>query len=91
MTEELSRLRGAEFDRRYAANEAAYHRAVNGLVAETFIPNIDNPEVKKAFEGALQIFLVHQAHAEKLDRELGGMAGMDMGMEMDEKMDMGEM
>lgn len=77
VTDELSRLRGAEFDRRYAANEAAYHQAVNGLVAGTFIPSIDNREVKKAFEGALEIFLVHQEHAEKLDRELGG---MDMGM-----------
>lgn len=79
VTDELSRLRGAEFDRRYAANEAAYHQAVNGLVAGTFIPSIDNREVKKAFEGALEIFLVHQEHAEKLDRELGGM-DMDMGM-----------
>jgi len=71
--DELSGLRGAEFDRRYAQNEAAYHQAVNGLVAETFIPNIDNAEVRAAFEGALEIFLVHQRHAEKLDRELGGM------------------
>lgn len=78
ITNELSRLRGEEFDRRYAANEAAYHKAVNGLVAKTFIPNIENPEVKNAFEGALQIFLVHQEHAEKLDREFGSMS---MGME----------
>jgi len=84
ITSELSRLRGAEFDRRYAANEAAYHQSVNGLVARTFIPNIENPEVRKAFEGALKIFLVHQEHAEKLDRELNGMGmgmNMDMGME----------
>ena len=72
ITDELSRLRGEEFDRRYAANEADYHRSVNTLVAETFIPNIENPEVKKAFQGALEIFLVHQQHAEELDRELGG-------------------
>jgi putative membrane protein len=85
ITEELSRLRGEEFDRRYAANEVAYHRSVNGLVAETFIPNIDTPEVRNAFEGALEIFLVHQAHAEKLDRELGG---MEMGMDSDMSMDM---
>jgi putative membrane protein len=86
ITNELSGLRGAEFDRRYAANEAAYHQSVNGLVAGTFIPNIENREVKKAFEGALQIFLVHQEHAEKLDHELNGMGmgddmGMDKGME----------
>lgn len=70
---ELSRLRGAEFDRRYAENEAKYHQAVNRMVAETFIPNIENAEVKAAFEAALEIFLVHQEHAERLDRELGGM------------------
>lgn len=74
--DELSGLRGAEFDRRYAANEAAYHQAVNGLVAETFIPNIENPQVKQAFQGALEIFLVHQRHAEELDRQLGGARGM---------------
>ncbi len=71
--DELSRLRGAEFDRRYAENEAAYHQSVNQLVAETFIPNIQNPEVKAAFEGALEIFLVHQRHAEEIYRGLGRM------------------
>ena len=64
--DELSRLRGEAFDRRYATNEAAYHQAVNGLVENTFIPNIENAEVKAAFEGALRIFLVHQTHAEEL-------------------------
>lgn len=88
ITNELSGLRGAEFDRRYAANEAAYHQAVNGLVAETFIPNIENPDVKKAFRGALEIFLVHQEHAEKLDHDLNGMGmGADMGMGMDMDME----
>ncbi len=71
--DELSRLRGAEFDRRYAENEAAYHQSVNQLVAETFIPNTQNAEVKAAFKGALEIFLVHQQHAEELDREFGQM------------------
>lgn len=71
--DELSRLRGAAFDRRYAANEAAYHQSVNRLVAGSFIPNIENDEVRAAFQGALEIFLVHQQHAEGLDRALGGM------------------
>ncbi len=66
--DELSQLRGEEFDRRYAANEAAYHKAVNTTVANDFIPNIQNERVKQAFEGALKIFLVHQDHAEKLDQ-----------------------
>ena len=36
--DELTALRGAEFDRRYAQNELAYHKAVNDLVGNTFIP-----------------------------------------------------
>ena len=71
--DELSQLRGREFDRRYAANEAAYHQLVNSVVKNDFIPNVANPEVRAAFQGALEIFLVHQAHAEKLDRQFGGM------------------
>jgi putative membrane protein len=65
----LSRLRGEEFDRVYAENEFQYHRAVNGIVEDTFIPNVQNPEVKEAFEQALAIFLGHERHAEQmLDR-----------------------
>ena len=66
--DELNRLRGSEFDRRYAANEAAYHQVVNGVVQNDFIPNIENDEVRAAFQGALEIFLVHQKDAEELDR-----------------------
>jgi putative membrane protein len=44
--DELTKLRGAEFDRFYAENELNYHKAVNNLVEEVFIPNIGNSEVK---------------------------------------------
>lgn len=64
--DELSRLRGEEFDRYYAENELAYHKTVNSVVANTFIPNIKNPEVKKAFEQALTIFRGHERHAEQM-------------------------
>lgn len=64
--DELSRLRGKEFDRYYAENELAYHKTVNGVVANTFIPNIKNPEVKKAFQQALTIFRGHERHAEQM-------------------------
>lgn len=70
--DELSRLRGAEFDRAYAENELRYHRVVNGVVADAFIPNVENAEVKKAFEGALVIFLGHERHAERMVRRVGG-------------------
>ncbi|WP_261843173.1 DUF4142 domain-containing protein [Aliamphritea ceti] len=63
---EMSQLRGAEFDKFYAANELAYHKAVNELVEFTFLPNIEHPEVKTLFEAGLKIFKVHQGHAEHM-------------------------
>jgi putative membrane protein len=60
------KLRGAEFDAAYAANELAYHKAVNDLVENTMIPNIDNAEVKALFTQGLEIFKAHEAHAEMM-------------------------
>lgn len=62
----LAGLRGAEFDRAYAQNELEYHQLVNGVVANDFIPNIDNAEVKALFEQGLEIFKVHEHHAEMM-------------------------
>ena len=69
----LQALRGAAFDRAYLENELAYHQTVNGVVAEQFIPNIANAEVKRAFETALVIFRGHEQHVEKLvdDMQMG--------------------
>lgn len=69
---EMSALSGPEFDRRYAANELGYHKSVNGLVESTFIPNIDNAEVKALFEDALAIFKAHEHHAEMMVKALDG-------------------
>lgn len=66
LVDEMSQLRGVEFDRRYAENELAYHKAVNNLVATAFIPNIENAEVKALFEAGLKIFKVHEHHAEMM-------------------------
>lgn len=63
LIDEMSQLRGAEFDKRYASNELAYHKAVNDLVENAFIPNIENSEVKALFEAGLQIFKAHEGHA----------------------------
>jgi putative membrane protein len=68
--DELSRRRGPEFDRYYAQNELRYHQAVNGIVADVFIPAIKNPEVKRAFEAALAIFRGHERHAERVVSQL---------------------
>jgi putative membrane protein len=72
LRDELSRLRGEAFDRRYVENELNYHRAVNGIVADSFVPNIENADVKKAFEGALVIFRGHERHAAQLARTVQG-------------------
>ena len=68
---EMSQLRGKAFDARYAENELAYHKAVNGLVEKTFIPNIENAEVKKLFTKALGIFKAHEKHAEMMVKAVG--------------------
>ncbi len=66
LIDEMSSLRGQAFDKRYAENELAYHKAVNDLVENSFIPNIDNAEVKALFEAGLQIFKAHEAHAQMM-------------------------
>jgi len=66
----LTQLRGAEFDKAYAENELSYHKAVNGLVADAFIPNIENAEVKALFEAGLEIFKAHEKHAEMMVKKL---------------------
>lgn len=68
--DELTSLRGAAFDRRYAENELAYHKAVNDLVANAFIPNIENDEVKDLFKAGLEIFKVHEGHAAMMVKQL---------------------
>jgi putative membrane protein len=73
LIDEMSQLRGDDFDRFYAENELGYHEAVNDLVENTFIPNIDNAEVKALFEAGLEIFKVHQGHAEMMVAKLKGM------------------
>jgi len=67
---EMSALRGAAFDKFYAENELAYHKAVNDLVGNTFIPNIENAEVKSLFEAGLEIFQAHEHHAEMMVGEV---------------------
>src|SRR4029079_7569571 len=40
----LSHLHGRSFDRAYAKNEVAYHKTVNGALADTLIPSANNGE-----------------------------------------------
>lgn len=70
LIKKFSALHGEEFDAAYAQNELAYHKAVNALVGDIFIPNIENAEVKALFEQGLEIFTSHEAHAEMMVNEL---------------------
>lgn len=70
LVDKMSKLRGKAFDKFYASNELAYHKAVNGLVANAFIPNIENAEVKALFKAGLKIFKVHEKHAEMMVKGL---------------------
>lgn len=64
--DELTGLRGAAFDKRYADSELAYHEFVNNALREQFIPAAQNPEFRSALEQALTVFEGH----EKLAREM---------------------
>ncbi len=66
----LESLNGLEFDQFYANNELNYHMAVNDLIEHSFIPNIENGEVKDLFEAGLGIFKGHQKHAHMMTKKL---------------------
>src|ERR1700709_2704098 len=61
---ELNKLKGAEYDKAYVANEVAYHKAVNGALETLLIPSASNAELKSLLQTGLKIFQGHQAHAE---------------------------
>ena len=70
LVDTMSKLRGKAFDKFYAKNELGYHKAVNNLLANAFIPNIENNEVKSLFKAGLKIFKVHEGHAEMMVKGL---------------------
>jgi putative membrane protein len=61
---ELAKLKGAEFDKAYAANEVAYHKAVDGALETLLIPSATNAELKSLLQTGLKIFQGHEQHAE---------------------------
>jgi putative membrane protein len=67
---ELAKLNGPAFDKAYVANEVAYHKTVNGALANTLIPNAKNPELKALLQTGLKLFTEHQMHAEHLATEV---------------------
>jgi putative membrane protein len=66
----LKKLNGAAFDRAYAENEVAYHKAVDGALQDTLIPSASNAELKDLLSTGLKIFQGHEQHAERLAHSL---------------------
>ena len=67
---ELAKLKGADFDKAYVANEVAYHKAVDGALETTLIPSASNAELKSLLQTGLKIFQGHEQHAEHVASEL---------------------
>jgi putative membrane protein len=54
--DELAKLKGADFDKAYVANEVAYHKAVDGALETLLIPSASNAELKSLLQTGLKIF-----------------------------------
>jgi putative membrane protein len=67
---ELDKLKGADYDKAYVANEVAYHKAVNGALETQLIPSASNAELKSLLQTGLKIFQGHQQHAEQIAAKL---------------------
>ena len=61
---ELGKLKDADFDKAYVANEVAYHKAVDSALETTLIPSANNAELKSLLQTGLKIFQGHEQHAE---------------------------
>jgi putative membrane protein len=61
---ELGKLKGAEYDKAYVANEVADHKAVNSALETQLIPSASNADLKSLLQTGLKIFQGHQQHAE---------------------------
>ena len=66
----LEKLSGADFDKAYIANEAAFHRVIDDALRDTLIPGAGNAELRDFLQTSLKMFEGHQQHAEKIGQDL---------------------
>jgi putative membrane protein len=66
----LAALSGAAYDKAYAENEVAFHKAVLAALDGTLIPSTQNAELKSLLETGSKLFHEHQMHAEHLAASL---------------------
>jgi putative membrane protein len=62
----LAGLKGAEFDKAFLEHEVAYHKAVIDAVTNSFIPAIQNAELKTFVQKVAPAFVAHMKMAENL-------------------------
>ena len=67
---ELEKLSGANFDKAYADNEVAYHKAVDHALETVLIPDATNAELNDLLTTGLKIFQGHEQHAEHVAQSL---------------------
>ena len=67
----LTKLKGAEFNRAYIDHEVAYHEAVIDAIDKTLIPNANNAELKALLEKSRPAFVEHLDHAKRLQTSMG--------------------
>lgn len=66
----LAALSGAAYDKAYADNEVAFHKAVLTALDGTLIPSTQNAELKSLLETGSKLFHSHEMHAEHLAQSL---------------------
>lgn len=66
----LAALDGAAYDKAYAQNEVAFHKAVLAALDGTLIPATRNGELKALLETGSKLFHSHEMHAEHLAQSL---------------------
>ena len=66
----LNALKGAEFDKAYAANEVTYHQSVLDALDNTLIPGAKNSELKALLVKVRPAFVAHLEHAKHLHASL---------------------
>jgi putative membrane protein len=67
---DLGKLKGADFDKAYVANEVAYHKTVNNALEAQLIPLASNAELKNLLQTGLKLFQGHEQHAEHVAADL---------------------
>jgi len=66
----LEKLSGPAFDKAYADNEVAYHKAVDNALETVLIPDATNADLKALLTTGLKIFQGHEMHAEHVAASL---------------------